>query len=35
VAVGRERRTIRGDFGGVLVPPIRVEGWTFTGATEH
>ena len=35
VAVGRERRTLRGDFGGVLVPPIRVEGWTFTGATEH
>jgi predicted Zn-dependent protease len=35
VAVGRERRTIRGDFGGVLVPPIRVDGWTFTGATEH
>ena len=35
VAVGRERRTIRGDFGGVLVPPIRVEGWTFTGTTEH
>jgi PmbA protein len=35
VAVGAERRTIRGDFGGVLVPPIRVEGWTFTGATEH
>jgi predicted Zn-dependent protease len=35
VAVGNERRTVRGDFGGVLVPPIRVEGWTFTGATEH
>ncbi len=35
VAVGRERRTIRGDFGGVLVPPVRIEGWTFTGATEH
>jgi predicted Zn-dependent protease len=35
VAVGSERRTVRGDFGGVLVPPIRVEGWTFTGATEH
>ncbi|MEA2519654.1 MAG: PmbA protein [Chloroflexota bacterium] len=35
VAVGRERRTLRGDFGGVLVPAIRVEGWTFTGATEH
>jgi predicted Zn-dependent protease len=35
VAVGRERRTIRGDFGGALVPPVRIEGWTFTGATEH
>jgi PmbA protein len=35
VAVGRERRTIRGDFGGVLVPSVRIEGWTFTGATEH
>ena len=35
VAVGSERRTIRGDFGGVLVPAVRVDGWTFTGATEH
>jgi predicted Zn-dependent protease len=35
VAVGRERRTLRGDFGGVLVPAVRIEGWTFTGATEH
>ncbi len=35
VAVGDARRTVRGDFGGVLVPPIRVEGWTFTGTTEH
>ena len=35
VAVGSERRTIRGDFGGVLVPPVRIDGWTFTGATEH
>ena len=35
VAVGSERRTLRGDFGGVLVPSIRAEGWTFTGATEH
>jgi predicted Zn-dependent protease len=35
VAVGRERRTIRGDFGGVLVPSVRIDGWTFTGATEH
>jgi predicted Zn-dependent protease len=35
VAVGRERRTLKGDFGGVLVPAVRIEGWTFTGATEH
>jgi predicted Zn-dependent protease len=35
VAVGSERRTLRGDFGGVLVPAVRIEGWTFTGATEH
>jgi predicted Zn-dependent protease len=35
VAVGRVRRTVRGDFGGVLVPAVRIEGWTFTGATEH
>jgi predicted Zn-dependent protease len=35
VAIGRERRTVRGDFGGVLVPAVRIDGWTFTGATEH
>ena len=35
VAVGSERRTVHGDFGGVLVPPVRIDGWTFTGATEH
>ena len=35
VAVGSERRTLKGDFGGVLVPSVRIEGWTFTGATEH
>jgi len=34
-AVGRDRRTLKGDFGGVLVPAIRVDGWTFTGTTEH
>jgi predicted Zn-dependent protease len=34
-AVGRERKTRRGDFGGVLVPAVRIDGWTFTGATEH
>ena len=35
VAVGRERRTLRGFLGGVVVPPIRIDAWTFTGATEH
>jgi predicted Zn-dependent protease len=34
-AVGRERRTHRGDFGGVIVPAVRIDTWTFTGATEH
>ena len=34
-AVSRDRRTLRGDFGGVVVPAIRVDSWTFTGATEH
>jgi PmbA protein len=34
-AVSKERRTLRGDFGGVVVPAIRVDSWTFTGATEH
>jgi PmbA protein len=34
-AVGRSRRTLRGDFGGVLVPAVRIDGWTFTGTTEH
>jgi len=34
-AVGRARRTLKGDFGGVLVPAVRIAGWTFTGATEH
>jgi len=35
VAVGRERRTLKGDLGGVVVPALRLEGWTFTGTTEH
>ena len=34
-AVSRERRTLKGDFGGVFVPAIRVDSWNFTGATEH
>jgi PmbA protein len=34
-AVGAERRVLRGFLGGAVVPAIRVESWTFTGATEH
>jgi PmbA protein len=35
VAVGRDRRLLRGFLGGVAVPAMRIESWTFTGATEH
>ena len=35
VAVARERKTLKGFLGGVVVPALRIEGWTFTGATEH
>jgi predicted Zn-dependent protease len=35
VAVGRERRTLRGFLGGVVVPALRIDNWTFTGVTEH
>jgi predicted Zn-dependent protease len=34
-AVGSERRTLRGDFGGVVVPAVRIDSWAFTGSTEH
>ena len=34
-AVGRERRTLRGFLGAVVVPSLRISSWTFTGATEH
>ncbi len=34
-AVSSERRTLRGDFGGVVVPAVRIDSWAFTGATEH
>ncbi len=34
-AIGRERRTLRGFLGGVVVPAVRIAAWTFTGATEH
>ena len=35
VAVARERKTLKGSLGGAVVPAIRVDGWTFTGGTEH
>ena len=34
-AVGSERRLLRGDLGAVVVPSVRIEAFTFTGATEH
>lgn len=34
-AVGRDRRTLKGFLGGAVVPALRIDGWTFTGATEH
>ena len=34
-AVGRERSCLKGFLGGVVVPAVRIDGWTFTGATEH
>ena len=35
VAVARERKTLKGFLGGAVVPAIRIEGWSFTGTTEH
>ncbi len=35
VAVASERRTLKGDLGGVVVPAVRIDNWTFTGGTEH
>ena len=35
VAVAAERKTLKGFLGGVVVPAVRIEGWTFTGGTEH
>jgi PmbA protein len=34
-AVTAERRTLRGNLGAVVVPAVRIDGWTFTGTTEH
>ncbi|HYU50273.1 MAG TPA: TldD/PmbA family protein [Candidatus Limnocylindria bacterium] len=35
MAVSRERRTLKGFLGGSVVPALRIEAFTFTGATEH
>ncbi len=35
VAVAAERKTLKGFLGGVVVPALRIDGWTFTGITEH
>lgn len=35
VAVGRERKLLRGFLGSVVVPALRISAFTFTGATEH
>ena len=35
VAVARERKTLKGFLGGVVVPALRLDCWTFTGTTEH
>jgi PmbA protein len=34
-AVSRERKTLKGFLGAAVVPALRIDGWTFTGTTEH
>jgi predicted Zn-dependent protease len=34
-AVAAERKTLKGFLGGVVIPAVRIDGWTFTGTTEH
>jgi PmbA protein len=34
-AVSSERKTLKGFLGGAVVPAMRIDGWTFTGTTEH
>ncbi|HEY2916210.1 MAG TPA: metallopeptidase TldD-related protein [Candidatus Limnocylindrales bacterium] len=34
-AVSRERKTLKGFLGSAVVPAVRIDAWTFTGATEH
>jgi predicted Zn-dependent protease len=35
VSVAAERKTLKGFLGGAVVPALRIDGWTFTGTTEH
>jgi PmbA protein len=35
VAAGMERKALKGFLGGVVVPALRLDAWTFTGTTEH
>jgi predicted Zn-dependent protease len=34
-AVSSSRKTLRGFLGSAVVPAVRIDAWTFTGATEH
>jgi predicted Zn-dependent protease len=34
-AVASSRKTLRGFLGSAVVPALRIDAWTFTGATEH
>jgi len=34
-AVSSSRKTLRGMLGSTVVPALRIDAWTFTGATEH
>lgn len=34
-AVSDTRKTVRGFLGAAVVPALRIDGWTFTGVTEH
>jgi PmbA protein len=34
-AVSSERKTLRGFLGAAVAPAVRIDEWTFTGATEH
>ena len=34
-AVSSSQKTLRGFLGAAVVPALRIDGWTFTGVTEH